>query len=452
MKKNKKILVIDDDQSLCRVISFYLSEEGYEVQLCHEGNTGMEIFKKFEPDLLICDIKLPGKDGFSILDAVLKERPDCPVIMITAHGTVEDAVKAMKNGACDYILKPFNKDDLKITVDKAIRMSDLVSENTYLRKELEEKYSFENIAGKSPEMLKIFRMISQVCSTDSNILILGESGTGKELVARAIHYNSPRKKHPFIAINASAIPDNLIESELFGHKKGAFTGAAGDKKGKFQLAHEGTIFLDEIGDMKQELQVKLLRVIQEKEIDIVGGTMPVKIDVRLIAATNKNLEEEVKEGRFREDLFYRLNVIAIELPPLRARKSDLPFLVQFLIKKYAPHGKITGVTKEVMDIFEKYYWPGNVRELENVIERGIVLSEGNLIDKDCLPGKMLDSLEKIKKIHIDWPEEGISLEELEKDLIKQALLRANNNQTRAAELLSITRSALIYRMEKHGLK
>ncbi len=452
MKKSKKILVIDDDQSLCRVISFYLSEEGYEVKLCHEGNTGIEIFKKFEPDLLICDIKLPGKDGFSILEIVMKERPDCPVIMITAHGTVEDAVKAMKNGACDYILKPFNKDDLKITVDKAIRMSELVSENTYLRKELEEKYSFENIAGKSPEMLKIFRMISQVCSTDSNILILGESGTGKELVARAIHYNSPRKKHPFIAINASAIPDNLIESELFGHKKGAFTGAAGDKKGKFQLAHEGTIFLDEIGDMKQELQVKLLRVIQEKEIDIVGGTMPVKIDVRLIAATNKNLEEEVKEGKFREDLFYRLNVIAIELPPLRARKSDLPFLVQFLIKKYAPHGKITGVTKEVMEIFEKYYWPGNVRELENVIERGIVLSEGSLIDKDCLPGKMLDSLEKIKKIHIDWPEEGISLEELEKDLIKQALLRANNNQTRAAELLSITRSALIYRMEKHGLK
>jgi len=452
MKKNKKILVIDDDQSLCRVISYYLSEEGYEVKSCHDGNTGIEIFKKFEPDLLICDIKLPGQDGFSILDIVLKEKPDCPVIMITAHGTVEDAVKAMKSGSYDYILKPFNKDDLKITVDKAIKMSDLVSENKYLRKELEEKYAFHNIVGKSPEMLKIFRMISQISPADANILILGESGTGKELVARAIHYNSPRRNHPFIAINASAIPENLIESELFGHKKGAFTGAVSDKKGKFQLAHEGTIFLDEIGDMKHELQVKLLRVIQEKEIDIVGGTTPVKIDVRLIAATNKDLEKEVKEGRFRDDLFYRLNVIAVELPPLRVRKSDILFLVQFLIKKYSPHGRVTGVTKEVMEIFEAYHWPGNVRELENVIERGIILSTGNLIDKDCLPEKLLYSLEKTRKIHIDWPEEGISLEEIEKDLIKQALLRAGNNQTKASELLSITRSSLIYRMEKYGLK
>ena len=452
MKKNKKILVIDDDQSLCRIISYFLSEEGYEVKICHEGNSGIEIFKKFEPDLLICDIKLPGQDGFSILEIVLKEKPDCPVIMITAHGTVEDAVKAMKTGAYDYILKPFNKDDLKITVDKAIKMSDLVSENKYLRKELEEKYAFHNIVGKSPEMLKIFRMISQISPTDSNILILGESGTGKELVARAIHYNSPRKNHPFIAINASAIPENLIESELFGHKKGAFTGAVSDKKGKFQIAHEGTIFLDEIGDMKHELQVKLLRVIQEKEIDIVGGITPVKIDVRLIAATNKDLEEEVKEGKFRNDLFYRLNVIALELPPLRIRKSDIPFLVQFLIKKYSPNGRVTGVTKEVMDIFDRYRWPGNVRELENIIERGIVLSEGNLIGVDCLHKRLIDSIEKTTKIHIDWPEEGISLEEIEKDLIRQALLKANNKQTKAAKLLSITRSSLIYIMEKYSLK
>jgi two-component system, NtrC family, response regulator AtoC len=295
-------------------------------------------------------------------------------------------------------------------------------------------------------------MISQIAPADSNILILGESGTGKELVARAIHYNSARKKKPFIAINASAIPENLIESELFGHKKGSFTGAISDKKGKFYLAHGGTIFLDEIGDMKQELQVKLLRVIQEKEIDIVGGDSPVKIDVRLIAATNKNLEEEVEEGKFREDLFYRLNVISIELPPLRVRKGDIPFLIQFFIKKHCPHGKVSGITKEVMSIFEKYHWPGNVRELENVIERGIVLSTGSLIDIDCLSDKLLTSMEKIKKINIDWPEEGISLEEVEKELIKQALERANNNQTRSSELLTITRSALIYRMEKYGLK
>ncbi|OQA17757.1 MAG: Transcriptional regulatory protein ZraR [bacterium ADurb.Bin363] len=452
MKEKKKILVIDDDQSLCRVISYYLSEEGYIVEVCHEGNRGTGLFKKFEPDLLICDIKLPGRDGFFILEFVLSEKPDCPVIMITAHGTVEDAVKAMKMGACDYILKPFNKDELKMTVAKALQMSALVSENRYLRKELEDKYAFENIVGKSPEMEKVFRLISQVAPTDLNILILGESGTGKELVARAIHYNSPRKKKPFIAINASAIPENLMESELFGHKRGAFTGAVSDKKGKFQLAQGGTIFLDEIGDMKPELQVKLLRVIQEKEIDVVGGMEPVKIDVRLITATNKNLEEELEEGRFRDDLYYRLNVISIKLPPLRSRKSDIPFLVDFFLKKHCPEGRITGVSKEVMDVFEKYNWPGNVRELENVIERGIVLSTENVIPADCLPEKLLIPQEKMRKINIDWPEEGISLEEVEKELIKQALEEAENNQTHAAQLLSITRSALIYRMEKYGLK
>jgi len=451
MAMKKKILVIDDDISICRIISYHLSEEGYEVKVSHDGKSGFEEFRKFQPELLLCDIKLPDMEGFAILEEVLKEKTDIPVIMITAHGTIEDAVKSMKAGAYDYILKPFNRDELKLNVKKALKMSDLTMENQYLRKELEDKYKFKNLIGKSPEMLNVFRIIHQVSQANSNILLLGESGTGKELVARAIHYNSNRKKEPFIAVNASAMPDTLIESELFGHKKGSFTGASADKKGKFQLAHRGTIFLDEIGDMKQELQVKLLRVIQEKEIDIIGGTEPVKTDVRIIAATNKNLEEEVQEGKFRDDLYYRLNVISIKLPPLRSRKSDLPFLTEFLLNKHCSDKRIRGVSREVMSIFEKYHWPGNIRELENVIERGIVLSTKNIIDKECLPESILLSMEKTKKINIEWPEDGISLEEVEKDLIKQALARANNNQTIASKLLGISRGTLIYRMEKHGL-
>lgn len=451
MEIKKKVLLIDDDESLCRVISYHLNQEGYSVKVSNEGKEGLKIFNNFQPDLLLCDIKLPDKNGLEILEEILKNRPDLPVIMITAHGTVEDAVKAMKMGAYDYIGKPFDKDELKITVKKALQLTDLVEENKYLRKELDEKYGFKNIIGKSAEMEKVFRIVSQVSQSMVNVLILGESGTGKELVARAIHYNSPRKKEPFIAINASAIPESLMESELFGHKKGSFTGATGDKQGKFQLAHRGTLFLDEIGDMKQEMQVKLLRVLQEKEIDIVGGTKPVKIDVRIIAATNKNLQEKVEEGGFRDDLYYRLNVININLPPLRARKSDMPFLIDFFIKKHCPDKRIQGITKEVMSIFEKYHWPGNVRELENIIERGIVLASGNMIDKDCLPDNLLSSLEKTQKINIDWPEDGISLDEVEKDLIKQALERTNYNQTKAAKLLGISRGTLLYRMEKHGL-
>jgi len=387
MKKNKKILVIDDDQSLCRVISYYLSEEGYEVKSCHDGNTGIEIFKKFEPDLLICDIKLPGQDGFSILDIVLKEKPDCPVIMITAHGTVEDAVKAMKSGSYDYILKPFNKDDLKITVDKAIKMSDLVSENKYLRKELEEKYAFHNIVGKSPEMLKIFRMISQISPADANILILGESGTGKELVANAVHYNSLRKNGPFIKMNCAALPETLLESELFGHEKGSFTGAVTARRGKFEAAHGGTIFLDEIGEMSPVLQSKLLRILQDQTFDRIGGNQSITVDVRVIAATNKNLEEEVKKGNFREDLYYRLNVVFIQIPPLRNRKEDIIPLIEYFLRKYSSEVKseTIGISKAVVDILLNYDWPGNVRELENVIERSVVFSGGKTIVPEHLP-------------------------------------------------------------------
>jgi len=452
LKERKRILVIDDDESLCRVISYHLSQEGYEVKTGYDGDEGLKLFETFQPHLLLTDINLPGKNGLEILKEAVEERPELPVIMITAHGTIEDAVKAMKMGACDYITKPFDKDELKINVKKALQMTELVRENQYLRKELEEKYNFENLTGKSPEMKKVFHLISQVSQSMVNVLILGESGTGKELVARAIHYNSLRKKGPFIAFNASAIPETLMESELFGHKKGAFTGATSDKTGKFQLAHKGTIFLDEIGDMKHEMQVKLLRVLQEKEIDIVGGTKPVEIDVRIIAATNKNLEERVEEGTFRDDLYYRLNVITINLPPLRSRKSDIPFLAEHFLKKHCPDGRIKGLAGDVMKIFEKYHWPGNIRELENIIERGIVLSEGNLIETDSLPENLFTSLKKTRRINIDWPEEGISLEEVEKNLLQQALERANYNQTHAAKLLGIKRGALLYRLDKHKIK
>jgi two-component system NtrC family response regulator len=389
-------------------------------------------------------------DGLELLEEIKRLKSNALVIMITAHGSIETAVKAMKLGAYDYITKPFNRDELQIIIEKAQNLQSLMSENIRLRQELADRFSLGNIIGASSKMKRIYDMVARVAKSDSTVLLQGESGTGKELIARAIHFNSSRAKKPFITVNCSAIPENLMESELFGHVKGAFTGAVKDKVGKFEAAEGGTIFLDEIGDIRKDLQVKLLRVLQEKSIDKVGSTQDINVDVRVIAATNILLETAIEEGKFREDLFYRISVIPILLPPLRERKDDIPLLVQHFMAKHG--GKNCKMLSEVLDILNRYDWPGNVRELENIIERAIVLKkEDNVINPEDIPDHI-----KIKQLRsqmsLEIPDEGVKLEEVEKALIINALNKAGQNQTRAAELLNISRQTLIYRMQKYDIK
>ena len=450
--KKETILVVDDDESLSRIIEYQLKEEGYRVIVSNDGPTGLARVKEEKIALAIIDLQMPGMGGMDTLKEARKIDRDLVMIMITAYGTIETAVAAMKLGAYDYITKPFNKDELKMAVAKALEMRRLRSENVHLRQELKEKYGFRNIIGASPKMQEVYNLVSQVAESDISVLILGETGTGKELIARAIHYNSPRRNSPFVILNCAAIPDELLESELFGHVKGAFTGAIRDKKGKFEAADTGTIFLDEIGELKGGLQAKLLRVLQDQEFDKVGGTKPIKVDTRIVSATNKDLEAEAREGQFREDLYYRLNVVSIKLPPLRERREDVPLLTNHFLKKHSPKKTPKKLAPETLDLLMKYDWPGNVRELENVIERAIVLGK----DKEILPGDLpqkIQNLEKHRKVVVlDVPDTGVALDEVEKELILTALKRTGGNQTRAARFLGISRSALLYRMEKHSLE
>lgn len=450
--KKETILVVDDDESLSRIIEYQLKEEGYRVIVSNDGPTGLARVKEEKIALAIIDLQMPGMGGMDTLKEARKIDRDLVMIMITAYGTIETAVAAMKLGAYDYITKPFNKDELKMAVAKALEMRRLRSENVHLRQELKERYGFRNIIGASPKMQEVYDLVSQVAGSDISVLILGETGTGKELVARAIHYNSPRRNGPFVILNCAAIPDELLESELFGHVKGAFTGAIRDKAGKFEAADTGTIFLDEIGELKGGLQAKLLRVLQDQEFDKVGGTKPIKVDTRIVSATNKDLEAEAREGQFREDLYYRLNVVSIKLPPLRERREDVPLLTNHFLKKHSPKKTPKKLAPETLDLLMKYDWPGNVRELENVIERAIVLGK----DKEILPGDLpqkIQNLEKHRKVVVlDVPDTGVALDEVEKELILTALKRTGGNQTRAARFLGISRSALLYRMEKHSLE
>ena len=450
MSNNKTILIADDDESLRRVIEYNLSNKGYRVLLANNGNEALNIFKSEDVDIVITDIKMEKVDGLELLEEIKRLKSNALVIMITAHGSIETAVKAMKLGAYDYITKPFDRDELQIIIEKAQNLQSLMSENIRLRQELADRFSLGNIIGASSKMKRIYDMVARVAKSDSTVLLQGESGTGKELIARAIHFNSSRAKKPFITVNCSAIPENLMESELFGHVKGAFTGAVKDKVGKFEAAEGGTIFLDEIGDIRKDLQVKLLRVLQEKSIDKVGSTQDINVDVRVIAATNILLETAIEEGKFREDLFYRISVIPILLPPLRERKDDIPLLVQHFMAKHG--GKDCKMLSEVLDILNRYDWPGNVRELENIIERAIVLKkEDNVISPEDIPDHI-----KIKQLRsqmsLEIPDEGVKLEEVEKALIINALNKAGQNQTRAAELLNISRQTLIYRMQKYDIK
>lgn len=449
--KKPSILLIDDDDSLRRVMEFNLTEAGHQVQATKSGEEGLLLFAKHEFDAVITDITMPGMSGMEVLAKVRGRDAGLPVIVITAYGTIESAVEAMRQGAFDYITKPFNRDELRMTLDRALKLRRLEKENITLRAEVADRYRFDSIIGSSEKMKAVLDLAGRVAASDASILITGESGTGKELLAKGAHFNSRRADGPFVAVNCAAIPENLIESELFGHVKGSFTGAVKNKEGKFELADGGTLFLDEIGELRLDLQAKILRALQEREVDQVGGSKPVPVDVRVIAATNKDIDRAVKEGSFREDLYYRLSVITLHIPPLRERREDVPLLVSHFLRKSSKDAEVH-IDAEALSALTSYGWPGNVRELENAVERALVLRRGNVITRVDLPEKLTKEKMSVDDIILNLPEQGISLEDLEKSLITKALEKHKGNQTRAAEYLGISRPTLIYRMEKYGLK
>lgn len=391
----ESILIVDDEKNYLLVLEDLLIEEGYQVYTADSATKGLELAGAHELNTVITDMKMPGMDGMAFLERLHSRHPDLPVIMMTAYGTVEKAVEAMRKGAFDYVLKPFKNEELKLTIQKALNHYRLVCQNRYLSEQLKERYHYSNIIGKSASMQRIYELIEKVAPTKATVLITGESGTGKELIARAIHFNSQRRDLPFITVNCGALPENLLESELFGHEKGAFSGAVAQRKGRFELAHEGTLFLDEISEMSTPLQVKLLRVLQEMEFERVGGSQTLKVDVRMVAASNRVLKVEVDAGRFRSDLFYRLNVVHVQLPPLRERKDDIPLLVNHFLAKYKPAASSSPVpiASEAMRCLLDYSWPGNIRELENVIERAVILSNTDRIEAKDLPAEVREPVQ-----------------------------------------------------------
>lgn len=450
---NRLILVVDDDASQRRLVEFWLKEEGYSVVTASDGNAGLQVFTEKAPALVIADIRMPGLRGLDLLGRIKAANADTPVILITAFGAVGDAVEAMKLGAADYVLKPLNAEELKVNVQRALEHQQLLDENRYLRDFSATAFRFENLIAGSKRMRDVFDVAAQVARRDSTVLLTGESGTGKELLAKAIHQNSLRVSKPFIPVNCGAIPENLIESELFGHRKGSFTGAVADRVGKFEAANEGTVFLDEVGELPIHLQVRLLRVIQEREIDKIGFPKPVAVNVRIIAATNRDLRTLIEDGHFREDLFYRLSVVTIELPPLRDRRDDIPLLLTHFFKKHCARYQLSApsVTDEASEFLARYDWPGNVRELENLVEHAVVLGRSGEIRPDDLPAHIRQAKSRVTSISLKLPDEGIDLEEVEKEILVQALEKHQWNQTRAARYLNISRKTLIYRMEKFGL-
>jgi DNA-binding NtrC family response regulator len=445
----EKILIIDDDPSFRRVLEYNLTEEGYEVYVATSGGDGLRAFDEHHPPLVITDLKMPGVDGFRVLREIKERSPDTIVMIITAFGAVDTAVEAMKLGAYDYITKPFNRDELKLVVRKAIQVFNLSRENRQLKERLTEKVDFKNIVGISRGMEKVFNIVRKVADTDATILITGESGTGKELVAKAIHMLSSRKSAPFVPINCAAIPRDLLESELFGHVKGAFTGAVTDKTGKFKQSDGGTLFLDEVGELSLDLQPKLLRALQEKVVEPVGGTASLPLDVRVVAATNLDLEQAMRNGTFREDLYYRLSVIPIHIPPLRDRKDDIPLLLKHFAAKHGSEG--IEFDRDTLDSLTSYHWPGNVRELENTVQRLIIMREGATISREDLPEKILYREKDSKCQVVNIPDDGYPLEQLEREVVVEALDRNRWNRTKAAGFLRIPRHILLYRMEKYGI-
>jgi len=449
-----RILVTDDDASLRRVLQVQLEQEGYEVAVAASGQQTLSILQLQPFDLLITDLKMPGMSGLELLRHARLQYPQTIIILLTAFGTVETAVEAMKAGAYDYLTKPVHPDEMSVVVRRALEHVRLVEQVCTLRISLNQKYGFENILGRSDVLLEVLDMAARAASSNATVLIRGETGTGKELLARAIHFNSSRSNNPLVTINCGAIPKDLLESELFGHRRGAFTGAIADKKGRIELADGGTLFLDEIAELSPDLQVKLLRLIQEGEIEKIGSEVKAKVDVRIIAASHRDLQAMIEDGTFREDLYYRLAVIPLVMPPLRERADDIPELVQHFFRKSQERNKRPelAMPPALLPYFVRYRWPGNVRELENIVERIVVLGRGSHVTIEDLPQFLTQERAGIDALEIDLPSQGISLEAIEKELILRALHTCDWNQTRAARYLDLSRKTLLYRIEKHGIK
>jgi two-component system NtrC family response regulator len=454
LMKNYSILIIDDEKSQREILSGFLSKRGYNVFTAESGTIGLKIIKEQIIDIVLSDYKMPEMTGIEILEEVYRINPEISFVIITAYGTVENAVKAMRMGAVDYISKPVNLDELEILLTRIIERKNLVSENQLLREQLQEKNKISSIISQSSKMEEVINLVSRSANSRATILIIGENGTGKEVIAKAIHYISARKEKPFIAINIPALSENLLESELFGHEKGSFTGAEKLKKGRFELADGGTLFLDEIGDMSINTQIKILRVLQEHQFERVGATQPIEVDVRIIAATNQDLEKKIKEGTFREDLYYRLNVVTIKIPSLRERKDDIPPLVEHFVKLYCKENNRHNleVSKEAFDLLMKYNYPGNIRELENIIERAVVLTRDDIITVSDLPTHVRGFKEELSRPVLGKGTLPEQIEAVEKELIYDALKASGGNQTKAGKLLGITERNLRYKLKKYNIK
>ncbi|MGO8795150.1 MAG: sigma-54-dependent transcriptional regulator [Candidatus Sulfotelmatobacter sp.] len=445
------ILIIEDEAKMRRLLELNLGEDGFTTLSAGDAETGLKLLRENTVDLVVTDLKLPGMDGLEFLQTIKRQNAALPVVVMTAFGTVETAVEAMKSGASDYVLKPFSLTEMRMVIRKELDVHALREENRSLREALGKRYEHPNVVARSPKMQEVLATVDRVAPTNSTVLLGGESGVGKDLIARAIHEKSKRASGPFIKINSTAIPENLLESELFGYERGAFTGANASKPGKFELANKGTLFLDEIGDVPPVTQVKLLRVLQEREFERLGGTRTIKVDVRLIAATNRDLREALEQGTFREDLYYRLNVVPIDIAPLRQRKEDIPDLVKLFMSRFAADsGKpLEAITPEAMQILVNYYWPGNVRELQNIVERACTLAKGTVLEAtdihlDLRPAKAANGANAFLP-------EGMTLEHWEDEMIRESLRRAHGNKSQAARLLGLSRNALRYRLSKIGI-
>ena len=452
-----RVLVVDDEENLRHLLHKMLTQEGYDVTTAGDGEDALKLLGDSEFDVVLCDVRMPRLDGWGLLDALAEGRRPPVVIMMSAYGDRETALNVMRRGAYDYISKPFTTEDVLLTLRKAEEREHLRRDNTRLKEEALRQFSFENILARSAPMLEVFAIIRKIADYKTTVLIMGESGTGKELIARALHFNSPRRDNPFVAVNCGAIPADLLESELFGHVKGSFTDAVRDKKGLFEMAHTGTLFLDEIGELPLALQVKLLRALQEEEIRKVGGSTPTKVDVRIVAATVKDLPREVREGRFRDDLYYRLNVLSIHLPPLRDRPEDVSLLVDHFLEKQSVKHTIRKpeMSKAAFRMLMDYRWPGNVRELENTIERATILASDTITPED-LPPHLLAPASPAREDLGNDGDNPLSLKQrvrnLEESLIRRALELSQANRTRAAKLLDISHRTLLYKMQEYGIK
>jgi DNA-binding NtrC family response regulator len=447
----KKVLVVDDDSLMKDFLKEALGRSDYSVDSASTGEEALEKIKDKDYDLILSDIRMPSMSGMEVLKATKEYLPCAKVVMMTAYGTVENAVEAMKLGAFDYVMKPFSADEIELVLKRALEHKRLLEENRLLRREVEGKYGFHNIVGKTPQMQRVFELVEVVADTKATVLITGESGTGKELIAKAIHYNSPRRDGPFIKINCAGLPEGLVESELFGHEKGAFTGAIRKSRGRFELADGGTLLLDEVSEISSGLQAKLLRVLQEREFERVGSAQTIQVDVRVISTSNRNLREQIEKGEFREDLFYRLNVIPMHISPLRERKEDIPILAEHFLKKYnlENNRSIEGISQKVYEMFSEYPWPGNVRELENYMERAVVTSKGKILALGDFPKEIAFGKTDLAPGVIGV---GCSIYEAERRLILKTLEAEGGNRTKAAEILGISTRTLRNKLQEYGLK